>query len=132
MPAITAETASLAQLPPERHDQRDRPVRTITTAPRGFEGEGFPVRRAFAGVPLEWLDPFLPLDQMGEVDYGAGEPQGTPATRICGQVRWAWRPRPMRVRSSASSPGRSGASQGRGAPVRPSRWRTSQCPRGLR
>ncbi len=78
MPAITAETASLAQLPPERHDQRDRPVRTITTAPSGFEGEGFPVRRGFAGVPLADLDPFVHFDQMGEVEYAPMEPKGTP------------------------------------------------------
>jgi redox-sensitive bicupin YhaK (pirin superfamily) len=50
----------------------------VTTAPRGFEGEGFPVRRAFAGVALEELDPFIHLDQMGEVDYAPGEARGTP------------------------------------------------------
>ena len=44
----------------------------------GFEGEGFPVRRAFAGVDLAALDPFVHLDQMGEVDYAPGEPKGTP------------------------------------------------------
>jgi hypothetical protein len=54
-----------------------RPVRSITTAPRGFEGEGFPVRRAFAGVSLADLDPFIHLDQMGEVEYAPGEPKGT-------------------------------------------------------
>jgi redox-sensitive bicupin YhaK (pirin superfamily) len=52
-------------------------VRSITTAPSGFEGEGFPVRRAFAGVPLAELDPFVHMDQMGEVDYAPGEPKGT-------------------------------------------------------
>jgi redox-sensitive bicupin YhaK (pirin superfamily) len=52
-------------------------VETITTAPSGFEGEGFPVRRAFAGVPLERLDPFVHMDQMGEVEYAPGEPKGT-------------------------------------------------------
>jgi redox-sensitive bicupin YhaK (pirin superfamily) len=36
------------------------------------------VRRAFAGVDLAKLDPFVHLDQMGEVDYGPGEPKGTP------------------------------------------------------
>ncbi|HUJ65440.1 MAG TPA: pirin family protein, partial [Acidimicrobiales bacterium] len=51
--------------------------RSLTTAPSGFEGEGFPVRRAFAGVPLSELDPFVHMDQMGEVDYGPGEPKGT-------------------------------------------------------
>ena len=51
---------------------------SVTTAPRGFEGEGFPVRRAFAGVELRALDPFIHMDQMGEVDYAPGEPKGTP------------------------------------------------------
>ena len=55
-----------------------RPVRSVTVAPRGFEGEGFPVRRAFAGVDLADLDPFIHLDQMGEVEYAPGEPKGTP------------------------------------------------------
>jgi redox-sensitive bicupin YhaK (pirin superfamily) len=54
---------------------RQRPVTGITTAPRGFEGEGFPVRRAFAGVDLRELDPFINLDQMGEIDYGPGDPR---------------------------------------------------------
>src|SRR4029453_11012556 len=53
---------------PGRNDQRaaDRPVLSVTTAPSGFEGEGFPVRRAFAGVDLAALDPFVHMDQMGE------------------------------------------------------------------
>ena len=55
-----------------------RPVRTVTTAPQGYEGEGFPVRRAFAGVDLRELDPFIHMDQMGEVEYAPGEPKGTP------------------------------------------------------
>jgi hypothetical protein len=59
-------------------DASSRPVVSVTTAPAGSEGEGFPVRRAFAGVALEQLDPFVHMDQMGEVDYGPGEPKGTP------------------------------------------------------
>ena len=59
-------------------DATQRPVRSITTAPHGLEGEGFPVRRAFAGVDLADLDPFIHLDQIGEVDYAPGEPKGTP------------------------------------------------------
>jgi len=54
-----------------------RPVKNVTSAPSGFEGEGFPVRRAFAGVSLADLDPFVHMDQMGEVNYGPGEPKGT-------------------------------------------------------
>jgi redox-sensitive bicupin YhaK (pirin superfamily) len=55
-----------------------RRVKSVTTAPSGLEGEGFPVRRAFAGVDLTDLDPFVHMDQMGEVDYAPGEPKGTP------------------------------------------------------
>src|ERR1700730_747369 len=55
-----------------------RPVVKVPTAPAGCEGEGFPVRRAFAGVSLGDLDPFIHMDQMGEVDYAPGEPKGTP------------------------------------------------------
>jgi redox-sensitive bicupin YhaK (pirin superfamily) len=36
------------------------------------------VRRAFAGVDLAALDPFVHMDQMGEVEYAPGEPKGTP------------------------------------------------------
>ena len=55
-----------------------RPVIQRTEAPSGYEGEGFPVRRAFAGVDLRRLDPFIHMDQMGEVEYAPGEPKGTP------------------------------------------------------
>ena len=36
------------------------------------------MRRAFAGMSLSDLDPFVHMDQMGEVDYAPGEPKGTP------------------------------------------------------
>src|SRR5688500_19136901 len=61
-----------------RSEARERRVRSVTTAPQGYEGEGFPVRRAFAGVDLRDLDPFIHMDQMGEVEYAPGEPKGTP------------------------------------------------------
>ncbi|WP_308283288.1 pirin family protein [Pseudonocardia nigra] len=80
MPAVTVDDITvLPRVPvPDPVMARQRPVTGITTAPRGFEGEGFPVRRAFAGVDLRDLDPFIHLDQMGEIDYGPGEPKGTP------------------------------------------------------
>src|SRR6187200_3664752 len=79
MPAITADTLSLPRIvAPNAAVTRARPVRSINTAPSGTEGEGFPVRRAFAGVDLADLDPFVHMDQMGEVDYAPGEPKGTP------------------------------------------------------
>src|SRR5688500_12113137 len=80
MPAITVnDISTLPRIPrPDAVVTRQRSVKSITTAPRGFEGEGFPVRRAFAGVDLRDLDPFIHLDQMGEVEYAPGEPKGTP------------------------------------------------------
>jgi quercetin 2,3-dioxygenase len=79
MPAVTVEDILL--LPrisePDQAVSRDRQVLAVTTAPSAFEGEGFPVRRAFAGVDLKALDPFIHMDQMGEVDYAPGEPKGT-------------------------------------------------------
>ncbi|MGH2540467.1 MAG: pirin family protein [Actinomycetota bacterium] len=77
MPAVTADTLTLPKLAAPALDARPRPVRSVTTGPRGFEGEGFPVRRTFAGVPFEDLDPFIMMDQMGEVDYAPYEPRGT-------------------------------------------------------
>jgi redox-sensitive bicupin YhaK (pirin superfamily) len=80
MPAVVVDDVTvLPRIPePDPALARQRPVRSITSAPRGFEGEGFPVRRAFAGVDLADLDPFVHLDQMGEVEYAPGEPKGTP------------------------------------------------------
>ena len=79
MPAITVpDILVLPRVPePDPAAVAERPVLSVTTAPSGFEGEGFPVRRAFAGVDLARLDPFIHMDQMGEVDYAPGEPKGT-------------------------------------------------------
>lgn len=80
MPAVT--TDNILSLPrvtaPVDPATTDRTVVSVTTAPGGFEGEGFPVKRAFQGVDLAHLDPFIHLDQMGEVEYAPGEPKGTP------------------------------------------------------
>ena len=79
MPAITApDWTVLPRIDAVPPSAEDRAVKSITTAPRGFEGEGFPVRRAFAGVDPRDLDPFIHMDQMGEVEYAAGEAKGTP------------------------------------------------------
>ena len=79
MPAVTVENILvLPRVAEPDVTQAERTVTSVTTAPSGFEGEGFPVRRAFAGVDLARLDPFIHMDQMGEVDYGPGEPKGTP------------------------------------------------------
>ncbi len=79
MPAITVDDVLvLPRIPePDPAAAVDRPVRSVTTAPRGFEGEGFPVRRAFAGVDLGDLDPFIHMDEMGEVEWEPGAAKGT-------------------------------------------------------
>ncbi len=78
MPAVSADdllTFAKIEVPTSASS---RPVLSVSTAPAGVEGEGFPVRRAFAGVPSSQLDPFVHMDQMGEVEYAPGEPRGTP------------------------------------------------------
>lgn len=76
MPAVTADTLTLPRLAPAQG--RARMIKSITRGPKAYEGEGFPVLRAFAGVPYEDLDPFIHMDQMGEVEYAPMEPKGTP------------------------------------------------------
>lgn len=80
MPAVSVENIlALPRIPAiQRAVLRERPVKSVTTAPGGYEGEGFPVKRAFAGVSAAELDPFVHMDQMGEVEYAPGEAKGTP------------------------------------------------------
>src|SRR5258708_16381988 len=79
MPAVTVDDILL--LPrisePDPAVAQDRPVLAVTTAPSAFEGEGFPVRRAVAGADPGARDPFIHMDQMGEVNYAPGEAKGT-------------------------------------------------------
>ncbi|HEY7066690.1 MAG TPA: pirin family protein [Chloroflexota bacterium] len=80
MPAVTVDDVltlpAVPALDPSR--ARLRPIQSVTTAPSGLEGEGFPVRRGFAGISHADLDPFVHLDHMGEVEYAPGEAKGTP------------------------------------------------------
>ena len=79
MPAITVDDLTvLKRLPAPGLGDQPRAVLQVSTAPQGYEGEGFPVRRAFAGIDLRHLDPFIMMDQMGEVEYAPGEAKGTP------------------------------------------------------
>ena len=78
MPAVTVDDLTvLERLKAPGLGDTVRPVKQLIEAPKGYEGEGFPVRRAFAGVDLRDLDPFVHMDQMGEVQYAPGEPKGT-------------------------------------------------------
>ena len=79
MPAVTVQDlTTVPRLSEPSPESTLRSIKSVTTAPSGFEGEGFPVRRAFAGISVRDLDPFIHMDQMGEVEYAPGEPKGTP------------------------------------------------------
>ncbi|MFD3452243.1 pirin family protein [Streptomyces sp. NPDC058691] len=78
MPAVTVENPLTLPRVTAPAGANARRALQVTTAPAGFEGEGFPVRRAFAGIDYKNLDPFIMMDQMGEVEYAPGEPKGTP------------------------------------------------------
>ena len=81
MPAVTVNDVSkLARVPaPDRSLGRERSIKSVTTAPQRPRGRR--VSR-FAGrspdCHMNDLDPFVHMDQMGEVDYAPGEPKGTP------------------------------------------------------
>ena len=49
MPAVTAAALPLPRIV-HAPDSLTRPVKLVSDAPSGLEGEGFPVRRAFAGI----------------------------------------------------------------------------------
>ena len=79
MPAVTVpDNLVLPRIAAPTTGRAASRSRQSPTRPSGLEGEGFPVRRAFAGVPVADLDPFIHMDQMGEVEYAPGEPKGTP------------------------------------------------------
>ena len=77
MAAVTADTMTLPRVTGAALGDVERQVLAVSTAPAGTEGEGFPVRRTMAGIDYRYLDPFIMMDHMGEVDYAAGEPKGT-------------------------------------------------------
>ena len=78
MPAVTGDSLQLPRVAaiPERGTAW-RPAATVVTAHRQLEGEGFVVRRPFPSADLSLADPFLLLDQIGEVEYAPGEAKGT-------------------------------------------------------
>jgi redox-sensitive bicupin YhaK (pirin superfamily) len=78
MAAMTADPLTLPRLSTASPIAEQRQVKVVVTAPQAFEGEGFPVKRAFFGINQADLDPFIHMDQMGEVEYAPGEPKGTP------------------------------------------------------
>ena len=77
MPAITVDTLTLPRVPAATLGDTERAVRSITTGLRGFEGEGFPVVRAFAGVSSGGPRPVHPSRSDGRGPLRVGEPKGT-------------------------------------------------------
>ena len=70
MPAVQADDISALPriAPTDGEKASERRVVTVVNAPRMLEGAGFEVRRAFNGVDLTLVDPFLLLDHMGAVE----------------------------------------------------------------
>ena len=52
MPAITVRDITVLPRVVAEVNLRPKRIKSITTAPQGHEGEGFPVRRAFAGFEM--------------------------------------------------------------------------------
>ncbi|MEZ0075497.1 pirin family protein [Planotetraspora sp. GP83] len=79
MPAITVENPlALPRLPaPDPLTRVDRDVVVLNTAESATLGDHFVMRRPFAGLDLETLDPFVHMDQSGESHLPPGEPIGT-------------------------------------------------------
>lgn len=96
MPAVTVDNPLTLPRVAATADAVARPVLGVTTAPSGFEGEGFPVRRAFAGIHYRHLDPFIMMDQMGRSITLLAAPKGTPGIRTVAS-------RPSRTSSTAPS-----------------------------
>lgn len=55
-----------------------REVTRLVASHRQLEGGGFIVRRPFPVPGLQQVDPFLLVDEMGPIDYQAGEAVGAP------------------------------------------------------
>ncbi len=82
MPAVTVDNPltlpTVAEPGPGGHGASG-PCVAVTTAPHGPRGRGVPrapgLRRR---RPCGDLDPFVHMDQMGEVEYAPGRAQGHP------------------------------------------------------
>ena len=79
MPAVTVE--DILVLPrvaePDPTVAADRPVTVGHHRAGRFRGRGLPGPPRLRRGDLAGLDPFIHMDQMGEVDYAPGEPKGT-------------------------------------------------------
>lgn len=74
-----ATTEGADTMTTETTTERTRPLARIVTAAQAIEGGGFEVFRPFPTAALDWLDPFLLLDEMAPVHHKPGEAIGAPA-----------------------------------------------------
>ncbi len=82
MPAVTVENPlTLPRLPEPAAGTPGRKVLAVETAPSGFEGEGFPVRRAPAAIKPEYLDPFVMMTRWARSTTRRASPRGRPGIR---------------------------------------------------
>ena len=87
MPAITVEDPTkLDRVPPVPEGARLRRVRSVIAAPSGLEGEGFPVRRAFAGVDARGRTLLVTVDGRQEAHLGLSIPETADVERSLGMV----------------------------------------------
>lgn len=56
-----------------------RPIEKVLISQRMVEGGGFNVRRPFPTSAMDYIDPFLLLDEMGPSDYAPGKAIGAPS-----------------------------------------------------
>ena len=80
MPGVHVDDISVLPRigPIDIKEANERRAITIVDAPRTLEGAGFEVRRAFSGIDLRLVDPFILLDHLGSVEYAPGEAKGAP------------------------------------------------------
>ena len=78
MPAVTVpDTLVLPRVADAGRGRAVRPVTSVTDAPAGLRGRGIPGARAPSpACRMAELDPFIHMDQMGEVEYAPGRAQG--------------------------------------------------------
>jgi len=57
---------------------KERTIERLITSHKQREGAGFVVRRPLPTLGLEYVDPFLLVDEMGPVEYKPGEAVGAP------------------------------------------------------
>ncbi len=78
MPAIHADTMVLPRITEPDPARQTAPSSRSPLHPPAWKARGSPCGARSPASTWRPLDPFVHMDQMGEVDYAPGEPKGTP------------------------------------------------------